>query len=83
MTGKNNAAEKPVEPNDPGMGNIPQMPQMQSLMAVVVPVEIFDQMKRAVKRQPYEDVELLLQAMKNLIPQQVNMQAAPPRIPQA
>lgn len=65
--------------NGPGPGSqLPPMAQMQSLMAVVVPVEIFDQMKRAVKRQPYEDVELLLQAMKNLIPQQVNMSPQPP-----
>lgn len=52
-------------------------PQVQSIMAVVVPAEIFEQMKRAVKRQPYEDVELLIQAMKNLIPQQVNMGPPP------
>ena len=55
----------------------PMAPQVQSIMAVVVPVEIFDQMKRAVKRQPYEDVELLLQAMRTLQPQTVNMTQAP------
>ena len=47
--------------------------QIQTIMAVVVPVEIFEQMKRSVRAQPYEDVELLIQAMKNLSPQQVNM----------
>lgn len=51
----------------------PAMPQAQSIMAVVVPVEIFEQMKRSVRAQPYEEVELLMQAMKNLMPQKVNM----------
>jgi len=65
--------------NGPGPGSQlpPMAPQVQSIMAVVVPAEIFEQMKRAVKRQPYEDVELLIQAMKNLIPQQVNMGPPP------
>ncbi len=70
---------KPGNGPVPGMGNplpIPQ-PQVQSIMAVVVPVEIYEQMKRAVKRQPYDEVELLLGAMKNLMPQQVNMGPAP------
>lgn len=59
-----------------------QPPQTQAIMAVVVPVDIFDQMKRAVKRQPYEDVELLLQAMRNLQPQQVQMHLPPGQMPQ-
>jgi len=59
---------------EPGPGSqLPAMPQVNQIMAVVVPVEIFDQMKRAVKRQPYDEVELLLGAMKNLMPQNVTM----------
>jgi hypothetical protein len=46
-------------------------------MAVIVPSEIFDQMKRAIKQLPYEDVELLLGTMKNLYPQQVTMSGPP------
>lgn len=70
----NNAAPGPAS-------QLPAMPgiQVQTIMAVVVPVEIFEQMKRAVRAQPYEDVELLIQAMKNLAPQQVNMTAGPPQ----
>ena len=55
----------------------PGQPQVQQIMAVIVPVEIFEQMKRAVRKQPYEDVELLIQTMRNLAPQQVTMQQAP------
>ena len=55
------------------------MPQAQQVMAVVVPVEIYEQMKRCVRSAPFEDVELLMQTMKNLAPQQVNITAPVPR----
>jgi hypothetical protein len=53
------------------------MPQVQMINAVVVPVEIFDKMKHAIKCLPVNEVELLLGAMKNLQPQQVTMTQAP------
>jgi hypothetical protein len=56
---------------------LPQMPQVQMINAVVVPVEIFDKMKHAIKCLPVNEVELLLGAMKNLQPQQVTMTQAP------
>ena len=71
---KNNDKPGPESPRPPP-------PQIQTIMAVVVPVEIFDQMKRAVKQNPDEDVELLIQAMRNLQPQQVNMQMPPGQAP--
>ena len=61
----------------------PAMPQVQTIMAVVVPVEIFDKMKDSIKCLPHNQIELLLQTMRNLQPQQVNMQMPPPQIPQA
>lgn len=72
---------KPINNSDhPGAGAEapPLMPEVKQIMAVIVPSEIFDQMKRAIKQLPYEDVELLLGTMKNLYPQQVTMQQAPP-----
>ena len=59
----------------PGPGSqLPaSMPQVNNIMAVVVPTEIFEQMKRCVRQLPYEDVELLIGAMKNLAAQQVTM----------
>lgn len=58
-------------------------PQIQTIMAVVVPVEIYEKMKDSIKCLPHNQIELLLQTMKNLQPQQVNMQMPPPQIPQA
>jgi hypothetical protein len=55
----------------------PEMPQVQQIMAVIVPVEIFEQMKRCVRMQPYDEVELLMQTMRNLQPQTVSMQQGP------
>ena len=69
--GKINGEPQPADPTMP-------MPQVQTIMAVIVPVEIFDQMKRAVKNNPYSEIELLVQAMKNLQQQQVTMQQMPP-----
>ncbi len=80
MTGKRNNSQPDNSKENVNAANA-AMPQIQNIMAVIVPVEIFDQMKRAVKRQPYEDVELLIQAMKSLAPQQVTMQTAPPGQP--
>lgn len=74
------ARKKAARKTNNAAPEMPQ-PQVQTIQAVVVPVEIFDQMKRAVKRQPYEDVELLLQAMRNLMPQAVNMQLPPGGMP--
>lgn len=74
MTQPNVQKRKPNNDKPGPASQLPDsMPQIQNIMAVVVPVEIFDQMKRAVRQRPYEDVELLLQAMKNLQPQQVSM----------
>ena len=65
--------KKPALNNAPA----PDAPQVQQIMAVIVPVEIFEQMKRCVRMQPYEDVELLMQTMRNLQPQTVSMQKGP------
>ena len=63
---KNNSKEANATP-------APQMPQLQTIMAVVVPVELYEQMKRHIRAQPFDEVDLLMTAMKNLQPQQVNM----------
>jgi hypothetical protein len=55
----------------------PLMPQVQNIQAVIVPVDLYDKMKHAIKCLPYNEIELLLSAMKNLQPQQVTMTQAP------
>jgi hypothetical protein len=73
--------DKPINNDKPGVESTlpqPEMPQVRQMMAVIVPSELYDQMKRAIKQLPYEDVELLLGTMKNLYPQQVTMQQGPP-----
>lgn len=71
------------EAPDPGGAPGMAQPQIQTIMAVVVPVEIYEKMKDSIKCLPHNQIELLLQTMKNLQPQQVNMQMPPPQIPQA
>lgn len=71
--GKNNADKPGPESQLP-----PMMPQVQQIMAVIVPADLYDKMKHAIKCLPYNEIELLLQAMKNLQPQQVTMQQGPP-----
>jgi hypothetical protein len=73
--GKNNS--KPDGPGPESQLPKPEAPAVRQIMAVIVPSEIFDQMKRAIKQLPYEDVELLLGTMKNLYPQQVTMSGPP------
>ena len=46
----------------------------QQIEAYIVPTEIYEQMVRAIKHQPYDEVELLLATMKQLRPQAVTMQ---------
>lgn len=66
--------------NGPGPeSQLPLPPQVQTIMAVIVPVEIYDKMKDSIKCLPHNQIELLLTTMKNLQPQQVNMTAPPPR----
>ena len=76
---KKPARKKPNNAAGPASQLPPMMPQAQQVMAVVVPVEIYEQMKRCVRSSPFEDVELLMQTMKNLAPQQVNITAPGPR----
>lgn len=72
-----NVQKRPKDNNDkPGPAS--QLPQIQSIMAVVVPVEIYDKMRDSIKCLPHNQIELLLQTMKNLQPQQVNMAVPPP-----
>ncbi len=54
-----------------------QASEVQTIMAVVVPVEIFDQVKNALKCLPMNQVEMLLHAMAPLHAQPVNMQRKP------
>ncbi len=77
---KKAARKKSGNSAEPGPeSQLPPRPQaqIQQVMAVVVPVEIYEQMKRCCRSAPYEDVELLMQAMRNLVPQQVNMSPGP------
>lgn len=82
MTGKRNNSQPDNSKENVNAANA-AMPQIQTIMAVVVPVEIFDKMKDSIKCLPHNQIELLLQTMRNLQPQQVNMQMPPPQIPQA
>jgi hypothetical protein len=60
-----------------GRNGTQQMPagagQVHQIEAVVVPVEIWDQLKNAIRKLPVEDVEVLYLTMKQLRPQTVNM----------
>jgi len=76
VAARKRAARKKGNSAEPGPGSqLPpgMIPQVQQVMAVVVPVEIYEQMKRCVRQLPYEDVELIIGAMKNLAPQQVSI----------
>lgn len=77
MTGKRNNSQPDNSKVNVDAANAAARAQIQTIMAVVVPVEIFDQMKGAIKRLPYNEIELLLQAMRGLAAQQVNMQLPP------
>jgi len=72
--------DKPINNDKPGADSQlpPMVPHVQTVMAVIVPADLYDKMKHAIKCLPYNEIELLLGAMKNLQPQQVTMQQAPP-----
>jgi len=70
-----NTQKKPINADKPGPeSQLPNLqPQVNNIMAVIVPVDLFDKMRHAIKCLPYNEIELLLGAMKNLQPQQVTM----------
>ena len=71
------ATQNQIDAKEAGKNGTQQMPagagQVQQVEAVVVPVEIWDQMKNAIRKLPVEDVEVLYLTMKQLRPQTINM----------
>lgn len=77
MTGKRNNNQ----PDNSKSNLPPNQPAMQQVMAVVVPVEIYEMMRDQLKRLPRNETELLWTTMQSLRPQAVTMQTpgmAPP-----
>lgn len=60
----------------------PAMPQTQTVMAVVVPEEIYALMKQALGNLPRNETDLLFTTMQGLRPQMVTMQLPPGMPPQ-
>lgn len=75
------AARKNNSAPESGEGPMAQ-PQIQTVMAVVVPEEIFAMMKDMLRKLPRDQTELLWSTMTNLRPQPVNMQLQPGQQPQ-
>lgn len=71
MPGKRNNSQP-----DNSNANLPP-PQVQQIEAVVCPVEIWDNIRIVLRKLPVEDVDVVLQTMKQMRPQIVNMQQAP------
>jgi hypothetical protein len=70
MTGKRNNAQP-----DNSKENLPPLqPAMQQVMAVVVPEEIYNLMKEAIRKLPRDETDLLWTTMQSLRAQAVTMQ---------